>query len=87
MNMFEQADVEAIYRIQLSRRDVEDAVIWLHHKKGLFTIKSAYRVAREVLHGGNIAESSKGYVGTSFGFQIRLKCLGGELAIISCQQN
>ena len=65
MNVFEQADAKAICRIQLSRRDVEDAMIWLHHKKGLFTVKSAYRVRLEtkVLHGGNIAESSRGCVG------------------------
>ena len=63
MNMFEQVDVEAICRIQLSQRDVEDTMIWLHLKKGLFTVKSAYKVAREVLHGGNIAESLRGCVG------------------------
>ena len=35
----------------------------MHHKKGLFTVKSAYKVAREVLYGGNLAESSRGCVG------------------------
>ena len=35
----------------------------MHHKKGLFTVKSAYKVAKEVLHGGNLAESSRGCVG------------------------
>ena len=49
MDMFEQEDVEGICRIQLSRRDVEDIRIWLHHKKLLFIVKSAYKVAREVL--------------------------------------
>ena len=63
LDMFEQADAEAICRIQLSRRDVEDTLIWMHHKKGFFTVKSAYKVAREVLHGGNLAESSRGCVG------------------------
>ena len=63
MNMFEQVDVEAICRIQLSQRDVEDTMIWLHLKKGLFIVKSAYKVAREVLHGGNIAKSLRGCVG------------------------
>ena len=94
LDMFEQADAEAICRIQLSRRDVEDTLIWMHHKKGLFTVKSAYKVAREVLHGGNLAKSSRAVWGKkcglhygNFGFQTRLKCLGGELAMISCQQN
>ena len=63
MNMFEQADVKAICRIQLSQRDVEDTIIWLHHKNWLFTVKFAYKLAREVLQGGNIAESSRGCVG------------------------
>ena len=63
MDMFKQEDAKAIYRIQLSQRDVEDTIIWLHHKKWLFTVKSAYKVAREVFQGDNIAESSRGYVG------------------------
>ena len=63
LDMFEQADAEAICRIQLSRRDVEDTLIWMHHKKGLFTVKSAYKVVREVLHSGNLAESSRVCVG------------------------
>ena len=63
MDMFEQADAEAICRIQLSRRDVEDTIIWMHHNKGLFIVKSAYKVARDVLHGGNLTESSRGCVG------------------------
>ena len=62
LDMFEQVDAEAICRIHLSRQDV-DILIWLHHKKGLFTVKFAYKVAREVLHGGNLAESSRGCVG------------------------
>ncbi|KAL4619577.1 hypothetical protein ACB092_06G089900 [Castanea dentata] len=49
MDMFEKEDVEAICRIQLSQRYVENTIIWLHHKKG------------EVLKGGNIAESSRTY--------------------------
>ena len=35
----------------------------MHHKKGLFTVKSAYKVARKVLHGGNLVESLRGCVG------------------------
>ena len=41
MDMFEKKDVEAKCRIQLSRRHMEDIMIWLYHKKGLFTVKSA----------------------------------------------
>ena len=63
MDMIEKEDVEAICRIQLSWRYVEDLIIWLHHKNGLFTIKSAYKVVKEVLRGRNVAESSRGCVG------------------------
>ena len=48
LDMFKQANAEAICRIQLSRRDVEDTLIWMHHKKGLFIVKSTYKVVREV---------------------------------------
>ena len=51
MDMFEKEDAEAICRIQLRRRYVEDLMIWLHYKKGLFTVKSAYQVAKEVMRG------------------------------------
>ena len=38
-------------------------MIWLHHKKRLFTVKSAYKVAKEVLRVGSVVESSRGYIG------------------------
>ena len=47
MEMFEKEDAEAICRILLSRRYVEDSIVWLPNKKGLFTVKSAYKVTRE----------------------------------------
>ena len=57
LDMFEQADAEAICRIHISRQDVDDILIWMHHKKGLFTVKFAYKMAWEVFLGGNLAES------------------------------
>ena len=62
MEMFEKEDA-TICKIQLSRRYVEDSIVWLHNKKGVFTVKSTYKVAREVMRGGNVAESSRGCVG------------------------
>ena len=35
----------------------------MHQRKGIFTIKSAYKVARVVLSEGKVAESSRGYAG------------------------
>ena len=49
MEMFEKEDAKAICRIPLSRRYVEDSIVWLPNKKGLFTIKSAYKVTRELM--------------------------------------
>ena len=63
MEMFEKEDAKAICRIPLSRRYVEDSIVWLPNKKGLFTIKFAYKVTRELMRGGNVAESSRGCVG------------------------
>lgn len=63
MEMFEKEDAEAICRIPLSRRNVEDSIVWLPNKKGLFTVKSAYEVARELMRGENVAESSSGCAG------------------------
>ena len=63
MDMFEKEDAEAICRIQLSRRHVEDCIIRMHQRKGIFTIKSTYKVARAVLSEGRVAESSQGCVG------------------------
>ena len=63
MDMFEKKDVEAKCRIQLSRRHMEDIMIWMHQKKRMFTVKSAYKVARDVLRGGRVAESTRGCVG------------------------
>ena len=49
MEMFEKEDAEAICRIPLSRRYVDDSIIWLPNKKELFTVKSAYKVVRELM--------------------------------------
>ena len=60
MEVFEKENVEAICRIPLSRRYVEDSIVWLLNKKGLFTVKSAYKVARELMRGRNVAECTRG---------------------------
>ena len=63
MDMFEREDVKVICRIQLSRRHVEDCIIWMHQRKGIFIVKSTYKVARAVLSEGKVAESSRGCAG------------------------
>lgn len=40
-----------------------DFITWLHNKNGKFTVKSAYRVAQQVLKVRRGAESSNGGYG------------------------
>ncbi|KAL0001361.1 hypothetical protein SO802_015142 [Lithocarpus litseifolius] len=54
---FHPDDAEAICRIQLSRRQVADSIIWSYNKNGNFSVKSAYKVARKI-QGEVRAESS-----------------------------
>lgn len=63
MEMFDKEDAEAICRISLSRRYVDDSTVWLPTKKGLFIVKSTYKVARELMRRENMAESSNGCAG------------------------
>ena len=70
MDMFEKEDAEAICRKQLSRRYVEDSLIWMNQRKWIFTIKSAYKVSKEVLREGRVAESSRGCIGKGVWFAL-----------------
>ena len=47
--IFHRDEVEAICQIPLSRRNVPDSVFWLYNSRGLFSVKSAYHVARRLL--------------------------------------
>lgn len=38
-------------------------MIWMHQRKGIFTVKSACKVARKVLSEGRVAESSRDCAG------------------------
>ncbi|KAL6143754.1 hypothetical protein ACLB2K_054449 [Fragaria x ananassa] len=48
---FSSADVDLILSIPLSRRPIADKLIWHFHKKGIFTTKSAYFVAKDIVIG------------------------------------
>ena len=41
-------DMEAMVQIPLSRRYVPDVWMWLHNKKGNFSVRSAYHIARMI---------------------------------------
>ena len=49
MAQFKREEGEAICAIPLSRRQVSDSVYWKYNKDGIFTVKSAYKVARALL--------------------------------------
>ena len=58
MAKFNWDEAEAICRIPLSRRVVEDTLVWLHNKRGEYIIRSGYHLARQVLRKENWAEAS-----------------------------
>ena len=47
--IFHREDVDAIYRIPLSRRQVGDFIFWVHTRNGGYSVKFGYHVAREVI--------------------------------------
>ena len=61
MAIFHKEEVEAICQIPLSRRNVSDTIFWLHNSRGVFTVKSAYHVARRLLNDENWVGTSRGY--------------------------
>lgn len=63
MTKFHKEDVEAILRIPLSRRQVVDSVMWLHTTIGIYSVKSGYYVATQILKEADWAESSRGHRG------------------------
>ena len=66
MTSFHREDAEAICKIPLSHRHVPDSVLWLHNRKGVYSVKSKYHIARRVMQKEDWAESSRG----PSGFQV-----------------
>ena len=62
--IFYRDEANAICQIPLSRRYVANTMVWLHNPRGVFTVKSAYHVARRT-----ITEATQ--VGTSRGFAVK----------------
>ncbi|CAL8169219.1 unnamed protein product [Prunus armeniaca] len=59
-NLLYPPDVDVIRTLPLSFHHRVDALIWHFDKKGQFTVKSAYKVARTVLDPQTLASSSTG---------------------------
>ena len=56
--IFNQYDAEAILKIPLSRRQVQDKMVWMHCRNGKYTVKSGYHVARMLAGDTNGREES-----------------------------
>ena len=60
MAMFHQFDADAILRVPLSRRVVQDVLLWSFAKEGRYTVRSRYFVAKQLRKDeSNDGESSK----------------------------
>ena len=63
MSSFHREDVEAICKIHLSHRQVSDSMVWLHNRKGVYSVRSGYYIARRVMRKEDWTESSRGSSG------------------------
>ena len=45
VNMFEDASVEAILKVNIPQFPKLDELVWIKEAKGNFTVKSAYRIS------------------------------------------
>ena len=67
MAMFHQFDANAILQVPLSRRVVQDVLLWSFAKKGRYTVRSGYFVAKQLRKDeSNDGESWKHRVVGSF---------------------
>lgn len=55
---FHKEDANAILRILLSHRHTSDAIVWSQNKRGVYSVKSGYYVARQNLKNEDWAECS-----------------------------
>ena len=88
MSSFHREDAEAICNIHLSHRQVSDSVVWLHNRKGVYSVRSGYYIARRVMRKDDWAESSRGSGGLQIwkklwklGCLIKLRFLDGGPAM------
>ena len=72
----------------LSRRHVSNSIIWFHDKNGMYSVKSGYHVARQVMRDEDQAESSMGRVGKQVRTNLwKLRALALENANAKSKRN
>ena len=62
-SLFHTDVAKAICKIPLSHRHVPDILLWMYNKNGMFSVKSAYRVAVQIQKGEEWTENSSGCAG------------------------
>lgn len=60
MATFNREDAGAIFRIPLSRKYVEDSIVWLQNKRGAYSVQSGYHSTRKVMRKDSWAECLRG---------------------------
>ena len=63
--VFHGFDAEAIYRIPLGQQCVPNFLVWLHNKKGRYSVKSGYYVARRLLREASQVGEGSGQMSSS----------------------
>ena len=58
--LFLPFEADTILKIPLSQRLLEDTLIWIRNKRGVFTVKSAYYIAAKLQLDKDLGESSSG---------------------------
>ncbi|KAF3951697.1 hypothetical protein CMV_022679 [Castanea mollissima] len=62
VEIFLPFEVNTILNIPISHHLPEDSIIWVGNKKGIFSVKSAYYVAKKILESDSQGETSRGDV-------------------------
>ena len=84
MAILHQFDADAILQVPLSRRVVQDVLMWSFAKKGRYTIRSGYFVAKQLRKdGSNDRESSEHRVARSLWSQLWKAAIPNKIKIFS----
>ena len=65
-SLFLHFEDNEILKIPLSHNLPEDLLIWMGNKRGSFTVKSVYHVAKGLLDGGTARENSSNHQASPF---------------------
>ena len=60
MERFNREDAEAICKIPLNHRHVSDVMVWLHNRKGIYSVRFSYHVAKKVLRAASMEAAVEG---------------------------